>query len=666
MRRFFADTPTAGLQYLGDTIDADFDASEAETITLDSPWNDFFGTDEYVAFDATVAQPISQPYFYDGELQVFKKDEDELQHAQAQIENLYWTMGHPEKNRVTNADQIRGFWTNPAYDSGQQATLRIPANDTEAVRFAVQNDNVSIGFGGELDWTDDAEYDAVQRNMAYDHIASVKNGRCGPEQGCQLHADDSDVSAHGTVSSLNDEIVQDAVRTKATEEGEYGDMNPSYSQGDWVSWGWSGGTAYGRINAVHTDDSVSVNGTKRDPTKKGEPVYKIDHWDEQDGAFGNTKIAYESNLNSASDPRKENTTADGLECQNCSYGPCSCGKHVALSVGSVVDAQHLSELDLTPPQSAQDAAQTALNYKDETDAMNSTGWSRAKQLATGVELSPSDISDGTDGMANWWARHEPHTVTSNGGSLKRDESVDRPDDNSWIAGKGWGGIPGMNWAQRMDEKIADIRETNDELAQPTDQQTTDYDLQAIEFDDDSSSSHKSSASQTIESMTLHEFIDEHDLSTDDVIDKLNIDVPESPSEFYDSEPSVDDLADEFTAVESLADSKESLEAEVEELNDELREHKVETFRDRAKRLSELVDRDVENLVEQFEDDELTIEAVNEKISVAEDAIGTEPTTVADNEEDGDTTLVADNDGTVSETDVDRTQGGRFNLSSHDI
>jgi len=255
-------------------VDSEVDPSSAETVVLDSQWNDFFDTNEYVQFRGTVAKPIVQPYFLDGEFQRLKKDEDELKQAQAQIEHLPWTIGHPDKKRVTDATQIRGFWTDPQYNDGQQATLNVPANDVEAVRYAVSHDAVSPGFGAQTNWTDNTEYDGVQREMAYDHIASVETGRCSPEDGCQLHNDD-DVEQHGvahTDESVGEQLNTDVVRTKTTEEsnveGGSGGMNPTFETGQWVSWPWSGGTARGQIESVHTNGEVSVNGTTRNPSEK--------------------------------------------------------------------------------------------------------------------------------------------------------------------------------------------------------------------------------------------------------------------------------------------------------------------------------------------------------------------------------------------------------------
>jgi len=73
------------------------------------------------------------------------------------------------------------------------------------------------------------------------------------------------------------------------------------------------------------------------------------------------------------------------------------------------------------------------------------------------------------------------------------------------------------------------------------------------------------------------------------------------------------------------------------------------------------------MVEQFEDGELTVEDVEDQIAVAEEAIGSTTTTMnTDSDVETDSELVADNTGQVTDADIDRTQGGRYNLSSHEI
>lgn len=196
--------------FFTDTIEAEFYSLDGEdyvelsdgftldtitTVTVDNEqWTDAFGTDQFYRFTPIVAKPIVQEYVLDDEHYQFKKDEDELKQAQWQIDNLPWTVGHPSQRRVTHTDEIRGFWRNPVFaDDGQRAKLYVPDNDDEALEFIVDNPNVSVMFGATLDWTDDAEYDAVQRDMLYDHIASVKHGRCSRDSDdgpCGIQATD--------------------------------------------------------------------------------------------------------------------------------------------------------------------------------------------------------------------------------------------------------------------------------------------------------------------------------------------------------------------------------------------------------------------------------------------------------------------------------------------
>jgi hypothetical protein len=168
--------------------------------------------------------------------------------------------------------------------------------------------------------------------------------------------------------------------------------------------------------------------------------------------------------------------------------------------------------------------------------------------------------------------------------------------------------------------------------------------------------------------SLQEFVDSHDLTDAQIIDELGLEVPDDPTDFYDSEPDVETLADDFTAVEALQDSKESLESEVEELNDELQSYRTEDFRDTAERLAELVDsREVDAMVEQFEDGELTVDDVEDQIAVAEEAIGSTTTTMNDSSgsnEDSESMIDSNPEiSTVDRESVNRTDSGKLDLSS---
>lgn len=819
---YFTDTATATLEYVADGQTGETDTAvtpaTVETVTLDTAWTEFFGTDQFVQFDATVAQPIEQPYVYDGQLQTFRKDEDELREAQAQLNHLSWTMGHPDGNVVSDASEIRGFWTDPVYDDGQHATLNVPANDEQAVQFALEHDDVSVGFSGTLDWeTADEHVDAVQRNMAYDHVASVDSGRCPPEKGCGLHRDggvQNDAHpAHGHVHAADavevpdlseGEMVRwrynpemfgqivhnpegepyvmvdlyermdgemqstglthtagvmdvvpmdstsmatDAVRTTETQEPS----DPQFSMGDWVEWDWGNGTATGRVTAVSTESPITVSGTTRDPTEEGEPVYRIEHWD--DDSFGSDKVAYESNLRSASKP--SNFTDD---CSlMCTVGSCSCGRHNPFSDVAV----NGEDINLLPPEAVQEAAQQALNARDDDDVtvngMESHGWSRAEQLASGAELSPSDIVGSSGAMAPWWSRHATYAIEGGDTLSLSGTNAENPwEDNSYTAAKGWGGVTGYKWAIRKgneikrargDEPTYDLVDSGPTiLADETIQDTITYDglrrgdLDESEipnegyephyvFDDDikSDSSYplvdgdgylrrgnvkaawelygqaedeqflldvlaqaNEQFANTVghsapipadaladarnnDTMTdnLTEFIDEQNLDAEDVIDALDVDVPGEPTAFYDGEPDVETLADDFDTVELLVDEKESLEGEIDSLEADLHEYEKEAFADTAGDLAALTDKwgDEDELLERFndeDDDEFTaVDDLEDKIELVEDIKGDGTTTVTDEDDTtSETNFVADNSGAVGDdTDLDTTQGGSYDLRS---
>ncbi|NHN65258.1 DUF2213 domain-containing protein [Haloarcula sp. JP-Z28] len=163
-----------------------------EPIEVNDPRTDFFETDQFHRYDATVARPIEQTYTVgDGEQLTLKKPTEELKTSLWQIDNCPWTVGHPPSKRITDYSQMRGFWRHPYYDSGQKATLYIPSNDADAVSTVDETKSISIGFRASVELTDGVStaIDGYQRNLIYDHIASVRKGRCSVEDGCGIHTD---------------------------------------------------------------------------------------------------------------------------------------------------------------------------------------------------------------------------------------------------------------------------------------------------------------------------------------------------------------------------------------------------------------------------------------------------------------------------------------------
>lgn len=162
---------------------------------------------------------------------------------------------------------------------------------------------------------------------------------------------------------------------------------------------------------------------------------------------------------------------------------------------------------------------------------------------------------------------------------------------------------------------------------------------------------------------IKEFLNDNDLTAEDVIDALDIDasqfadVPDEPHDFYDGEPSVDDLADDFDAVDLLVDEKESLEAEVDELREEVREAKRPVYEEKAAELAEMTDKwgDKDALLERFDSedgDQWSVEDLTDKIELVEDIKGETTTTVGDDAEDDEQTAT---------DEFDTTKHGRFDL-----
>lgn len=789
-REYFTDTLSADLAYVGEgvTVDADFDPNEASTITRDDHWVDFFGTDKFVEFEATVAQPLIQPYVYNDTLHRFRKTKSELQKAQAQIDNLPWTMGHPEQDRVTDASQIRGVWTNPRWEDGQIATLHIPATDTEAIRYAVRNDEVSIGFGGRLDWSDDSTdtFDATQRDIAYDHIASVENGRCPPDEGCGLHTDaqrhghtvvtdvmlpqyeEGDIVGHRLfpdfvgmvehnpdnpeivmVSALDksgdrmvktghtitagpsdlipmddsaiDGAMTDALQTQLTEERDHSD-------GDWVQWSSSGETAYGKIDEI-IREGCTTRGTGdmevcADPD---DPAVVVEVYDDETGESQDEMVRHKmSTLSSWSGPMTDSACG-----HVCSPGPCSCGAHDPLTDVTVGG----EDIDLVPPEAAQNAAQDALNARADDDievnGMTDHGWARAEQLASGEELAPSDIVGGRGAMAAWWSRHGPDILTSDGETLSGTDKDNPWADNSYTAGKGWGGITGMKWALRKGNEIKRARgedpiyddsqhapdgihvsdgdwygiapaenpdgEPKYELNTCNDvkdaynlRNNGDYGIEtstlvtrikrAADIHDcppeqkpwqesaqsDNQSSHTKNLSDSHNSDTpmtnsLTEFIDEHDLTVEDVIDDLDLEVPDEPTAFYDGEPDIETLADDFDAVDLLVDEKETIEAERDSLREDLRDARRPLFSDKADKLASKTHKwgDKDDLMAKFDADDAeerwTIDDIDEALELVADIIDeSSTTTITDSTDDG-------GDDSQSRPDIQTTETGGFDL-----
>jgi hypothetical protein len=203
----FDSTDVAGIT-VDDDGTATFDWSEVPVVRLDEPPHaEAFDTNEFYKIEgATVARPIKQPYRVGDDIKWFKKPAEELRKMAWSLDNAPFTLGHPDTGMVKDVGDIHGFWKAPRYNADEERLkedLYIPTNDTDAIEFISDHQDVSIGFYNRLqakyegdtgDLTDD-DVDGFQTNMYGDHVAGVKRGRCSAEQGCGLDGD----HGHGRV-----------------------------------------------------------------------------------------------------------------------------------------------------------------------------------------------------------------------------------------------------------------------------------------------------------------------------------------------------------------------------------------------------------------------------------------------------------------------------------
>jgi hypothetical protein len=150
-------------------------------------------------------------------------------------------------------------------------------------------------------------------------------------------------------------------------------------------------------------------------------------------------------LNREWDEGNRPISEESIENANLSVDPTANAMRSALAALSDDDRASLAVpggIDTTPPQTAQDNAQQALNARDDTDNPNDcgteVGWRRANQLANGEELSEDTLS-----RMSQFARHESNS----------DQGEDGREDCGWMMWNAWGGDEGVDWAQRKLDEI---------------------------------------------------------------------------------------------------------------------------------------------------------------------------------------------------------------------
>jgi hypothetical protein len=115
------------------------------------------------------------------------------------------------------------------------------------------------------------------------------------------------------------------------------------------------------------------------------------------------------------------------------------------------------EASLTPPQSAQNAAKRALEWRDkygeQVKAMTPVGWLRARQLASGKPVSMDTVKR--------MAQFNRHRKNADVNPKYKNEPWR---DNGHVAWLGWGGTSGIDWAISQVNKANDKQASTKELA----------------------------------------------------------------------------------------------------------------------------------------------------------------------------------------------------------
>jgi hypothetical protein len=166
-------------------------------------------------------------------------------------------------------------------DGGEASDIEAALEAGEPIEVSSQYASVDLPPG---------KYDGEHRQNAErivrpDSVAILPNrtGVCSIEDGCGINPQ---LAANAAVTV--------PMTRSETGEGQPTDnsftMNAQFSEGDLVSWSWSGDTAYGRVADVFVDEgtvSRTIEGTEVSKDSDDAPVYLIEVWrglaDDADG-----------------------------------------------------------------------------------------------------------------------------------------------------------------------------------------------------------------------------------------------------------------------------------------------------------------------------------------------------------------------------------------------
>lgn len=171
-------------------------------------------------------------------------------------------------------------------DSGEASDIEAALQAGDPIDVSSQYASVDLPPG---------EYDGEHRQNAErivrpDSVAILPNrqGVCSIEDGCGINPQ---LAANAAVT---------VPMTRNAGEGQPTDnpftMNAQYSEGDLVSWSWSGDTAHGRVTDVFVDEGTvtrTIEGTEVSKDSDDAPVYLVEVW--RNGEYDGEALRKEGN-----------------------------------------------------------------------------------------------------------------------------------------------------------------------------------------------------------------------------------------------------------------------------------------------------------------------------------------------------------------------------------
>ena len=285
-------------------------------------------------------------------------------------------------------------------------------------------------------------------------------------------ADKSEAYAicHAQMSgTLTDTAATDRKTASVETKAEFEEGNP-------VAWDWQGSAVHGRVAEVRDQAATPEEGGQQITGDEDEPVYLIDQWDDRVEAFRRENVAKpESSLRRSQKdmpPRRNSAYVDqqawdaitttvhesdftAEELDHISQEHPDVLQKLDATTWAAPDGEFVYEasvparyddIDLTPTQGMQEAAQQAQDAIDEhgnpNDCGTATGMARMRDISNGERLRPDTWRE----INAWFSRHDEQ------GAGEQDGREDRT-NCQWLTRKMWGGDPGKSRSETVVEQL---------------------------------------------------------------------------------------------------------------------------------------------------------------------------------------------------------------------